>query len=99
MNLRNIGLVLKREYLQRLRSPAFIIGTVLGVVALVALAFLPSLLNLLNQQSSPKVAVVDPKNLIYPYLPIQTGPTPTPVPTSVAQTSLPVAGGIQFLMP
>jgi ABC-2 type transport system permease protein len=99
MNLRNVGLVLKREYLQRLRSPAFIIGTVLGVVAVVALAFLPSLLNLLNQESTTKIAVVDPKNLIYPYLPIQTGPTPTPLPTSVTQASLPVASGIQFVKP
>jgi ABC-2 type transport system permease protein len=96
MNFRSVAIVLKREYLQRLRSPGFIIGAVLGVLAVVALAFLPSLLNLLNQPSTTKVAVVDPHNLIYPYLPIQTESTstPTPVPASAAQSALPAASGI-----
>src|SRR5437870_2977388 len=104
MNFRSVALVLKREYVQRLRSAGFIIGAVLGVVAVVALAFLPSLLNLLNQPSTTKVAVVDPHNLIYSYLPLQTGPTPTPTPTptpapaSTTESVLPVASGIiQFI--
>jgi ABC-2 type transport system permease protein len=94
MNFRNVVLILKREYLQRLRSPGFIIGAVLGVLAVVALAFLPSLLNLLNQPTTTKVAVVDPHNLIYSYLPVQTVPTPTALPTSTSQSALPVASGI-----
>jgi len=94
MNFHSVALVLKREYLQRLRSPGFIIGTVLGVLAVVALAFLPSLLNLLNQPSTTRVAVVDPRNLIYSYLPVQTVPTPTALPTSTSQSALPAASGI-----
>ena len=79
MRLRNIQLVLKREYLQRVRSPGFIIGTVVGALGLVALSFVPALFSLLNQSSAAKVAVVDPNNLVYPYLEVLSRPTPTPL--------------------
>ena len=99
MNLTHIRLILKREYTTRLRSPGFIIGTILGVVGIVGLAFVPILLNLLDQGSSLKMAVVDPHNIIFPYLPVTTGtplPTPTPVPVSLSQPALPLSTGVRF---
>jgi ABC-2 type transport system permease protein len=97
VNLRHIQLILKREYLQRIKSPGFIIGTILGVVGIVALGFLPALLGLLDQQSTLKVAVVDPRNLIYRYLPENTGPEPTVVPgNGLPQSTLPLSSGIKF---
>lgn len=69
MNIRHIQLIMKREYLQRLRTPAFIIGTVLVALSIAALSFLPALLNMLGKEDPSKIAIVDPKNLIYSYLP------------------------------
>jgi ABC-2 type transport system permease protein len=98
MNLRHIALITKREYNQRLRSPGFIIGTILGVVGFLALAFLPSLIKLLDETSNQKIAIVDPKNLIFPYLPINTGPVPTPDPGSgLSQPGVPISAGVQFV--
>lgn len=97
MNLRHVRLIVRREYLQRVKGPGFIIGTILGVLGLAALSFLPVLLNLLNQQSATKIAVVDQRNLIYPYLSALTAPTPTPVPgSSTAQSSLPLSSSLKF---
>jgi ABC-2 type transport system permease protein len=97
MNLRHIQLILKREYLQRIKSPGFIIGTILGVVGIVALGFLPTLLGLLDQQSTLKVEVVDPRDLIYRYLPENTGPVPTVAPgNGLPQSTLPLSSGIKF---
>ncbi|HYP40542.1 MAG TPA: ABC transporter permease [Chloroflexia bacterium] len=97
MNLRHIQLILKREYLQRIKSPGFIIGTILGVVGIVALGFLPTLLGLLDQQSTLKVAVVDPRNLVYHYLPENTALEPTVVPgNGLPQSTLPLSSGITF---
>jgi ABC-2 type transport system permease protein len=69
VNLRHVWLIIKREYLERLRSAGFIIGTVLGVIGLAALSFLPALFQLLEEQNVMKVAVVDTRNIIYPYIP------------------------------
>ena len=98
MRLRNIQLIMRREYWQRVRSPGFIIGTVVGVLGLAALAFVPALLNLLDQSTASKVAVVDPRNVVYPYLEALSRPTPTPVPGQAANTGqLPLTQSIMFV--
>ena len=43
MNLRHIRLIIKREYVEKLRSPGFIIGTILGIAVFMGLSFLPIL--------------------------------------------------------
>ena len=98
MRLRNIQLIMRREYWQRVRSPGFIIGTVVGVLGLAALAFVPALLNLLDQSTASKVAVVDPRNVVYPYLEVLSRPTPTPVPGQAANAGqLPLTQSIMFV--
>ncbi|MFL5733491.1 MAG: ABC transporter permease [Chloroflexia bacterium] len=68
MNFRKILLIIKREYMEKLKSPGFAIGTIGGVVVIVGLSFLPMLLQLLDQGPT-RVVVVDPRNLIYEYIP------------------------------
>jgi ABC-2 type transport system permease protein len=82
VNLRHIQLIIKREYVEKLRSPGFIIGTIGGVLVIVGLSFLPLLLKAFDQ-GPMKIAVVDPHSLIYPYIPQTTGaeqPAPAPAP-------------------
>ncbi len=97
MNFRHIKLIMKREYLQRLRNPAFILGTLLGSIGIIALAFLPLLINLLEQQSTLKVAVVDPHNLVYPYLPEEPQVRPTPAPGDLTAGTVSLSAGLRFL--
>lgn len=97
MNIHHVRLILVREYVQRVRNPTFIIGTVLGVLGIAALAFLPAVIDYFDRQNATKIAIVDPNNLIYPYLPKTTGATPTPLPGGAAsQSTLPLSSGIQF---
>jgi ABC-2 type transport system permease protein len=98
MNVRHIKLIVKREYFQRIKSPGFIIGTVLGVISIAALAFLPTMLAFLEEQGTLRVAVVDPHGLVYKYLPRDsTGPTPTPTPaSSLSQEPQPLSSGVAF---
>ena len=98
MNFRNLLLILKREYMQRVRSPGFVIGTVVGILGLAALAFVPALISLLDQGSTAKVAVVDQHDIVFPTLELLSKPTPTPVPgsTPAVQTGLSVGSPIRF---
>lgn len=101
MNFRNVQLILKREYWQRVRSPGFIIGTVLVVLLMLGLGVVPALLKLLDQNTASKVAVVDPNNLVYSYLEILSRPTPTPLPGSTPPptdpSALPLTQSIRFV--
>lgn len=100
MNWRHIRLIIKREYLDRFRSPSFAIGTVLGVLGIIALSFLPQLFQLLNQETTMKVAVVDRQNLIYPYLPQNASPTPVAqVPGGVDAQATGLSASIKFFKP
>ena len=75
MNLRHIKLVIKREFMERLRSPGFIIGTILGVIGIAGLSFIPTLLSLIGQETALKVVLVDRRDLIYSYIPKDSATT------------------------
>lgn len=88
MNLRHIQLIIKREFMERMRSPGFIIGTVLGILGIAGLAFLPQLLSLIDRDSTQKIAIVDTRDLIYPYLPQEAEPS-----IDTSAEAAPQAGG------
>src|SRR4029079_17686996 len=102
MNWRHIRLIIKREYLDRFRSPSFAIGTALGVIGIIALSFLPQLFQAINQETTMRVVIVDKHNLIYPYLLRGNGLTPTPQPAPDAGTdpqSATLSARILFVRP
>lgn len=55
-----IRILAAREYLTRLRSRGFIIGTILGVLGIVALSFISVLGNLLGNAFTTSIALVGP---------------------------------------
>lgn|SRR5688500_17339369 len=96
MNLRHILLILRREYTQRIKSPGFIIGTIIGVVSIAALSLLPTLFAVLDRQGTLNVAIVDPNGLIYRYLPERVG-TPTPAQSSATSPDAgKLSSGVNF---
>jgi ABC-2 type transport system permease protein len=58
MRLDNIKIVARREYLQRIRSKGFWIGTVIFPVFMLAMTILPSLL-MMRSGTNPNVVVID----------------------------------------
>ena len=56
-NIANVAAVARREYTTRVRTRSFIFGTVLLVVAVVAIALLPVIVGFLDRSDSVKAAV------------------------------------------
>ncbi len=58
--MRNTWLIIRREYLERVRSKAFIIFTILTPVLVAALVLLPSKLMMMKSGKAQSIAVVSP---------------------------------------
>ena len=89
MQLDNIKIVARREYLQRIRSKGFWIGTVIFPVFMVAMTVLPSLL-MMRSGTDHKVVVLDDTGRVAAHLTPPTPLTPlTPLNTERPKTSPP----------
>ena len=67
MRPENIKIVARREYVQRIRSKGFWIGTVIFPLFMVAMTILPSLL-MIRSRTDHKVVVLDDTGLVAPQL-------------------------------
>ena len=68
MNLRTINIIIRREYLNRVKKKSFLIITFLVPILFVALCILPSLIMLGTKESAKDIAVVDQSGIVLPYL-------------------------------
>ena len=68
MNLHIVNIIIKREYLTRVKKKSFIITTFLVPILFAAICVLPSLIMLLAKEEAKKVAVVDESGIVMPYL-------------------------------
>ena len=66
--MNKLGLVIRREYITRVRKKSFIILTLLMPVLMVALSLLPLWLSTLNDGSVKRVAVIDNTGIYAPLL-------------------------------
>lgn len=64
MKLRNLGTIISREYLTRVRKKSFLLITFLGPVFFAAVAVLPSIIMMLTDESEKKVAVHDQSGIV-----------------------------------
>jgi ABC-2 type transport system permease protein len=58
--MKNVWLIFKREYVQRIKGTGFIVGTVLGVLGIVGLSFLPLLFVWLDTAFTSPLVIVAP---------------------------------------
>ena len=58
----NLGLIIKREYITRVRKKSFIIISLLAPFGILLLLFLPALIEIFGSQTETSVAVVDHTN-------------------------------------
>jgi ABC-2 type transport system permease protein len=63
--MRKILAVIKREYLQIVRTKGFIIGTVLGPVLMIAMVAVPVLLSLMSVDKPETLGVIDLSGQVY----------------------------------
>ena len=68
MNFRNIGVVISREYMTRVKKKSFLLITFLGPVLFAALTMIPTLIMLFAEDSGKQIAVVDQSGIVMPAL-------------------------------
>ncbi len=66
--MNNTGLIIKREYLERVNKKSFIVTTLVVPIVMLALMVLPSVLMFMMPSSTKNVAVIDDSGLILPKL-------------------------------
>ena len=68
MNLRTINIIIRREYLNKVKKKSFLIITFLVPILFVAICILPTLIMMGAKESSKDIAVVDKSGIVLPYL-------------------------------
>ena len=68
MNLSKLGIIIGREYLNKVKKKSFLIITFVAPVVFAALCILPSLIMMGAKEETKKVAVVDASGLVLPTL-------------------------------
>ncbi len=63
-----VNIIIKREYLTRVKKKSFIVTTFLVPILFAALCMLPSLIMVMAKEESKKVAVVDESGIVMPFL-------------------------------
>ena len=68
MKMRNINIIISREYLTRVKKKSFLLTTFLVPVLFAAMCILPSVIMFMAKDTDKKVAVVDQSGIVMPYL-------------------------------
>lgn len=68
MNLHIINIIIKREYLNRVKKKSFLVITFLGPILFAAMCILPSVIMMATKEESKTIAVVDRSGIVLPYL-------------------------------
>lgn len=63
-----IGIIIKREYFERVSKKSFIFSTILMPIFMVALMIAPALLTIFNTPELKRIAVIDNSGFIAPSL-------------------------------
>ena len=68
MNLHTTGIIISREYLNKVKKKSFLITTFLVPILFAALCILPTLIMLGTKESSKNIAVIDDSGIVAPLL-------------------------------
>ena len=68
MNLSKIGVVIKREYLNRVKKKSFLVTTFVVPMLMAALTLIPVLIMMKTKDKTKTIAVVDRSGIALPYL-------------------------------
>lgn len=68
MNLHIVNIIIKREYLTRVKKKSFLITTFLVPILFAALCTLPSIIMVMAKEESKKIAVIDQSGIVISHL-------------------------------
>jgi len=68
MNVNTLGIIIQREYLNKVKKKSFLIITFLAPILFAALCILPSLIMLGAKEEAKKVGVIDRSGIVAPFL-------------------------------
>ncbi len=68
MNIRNIGVIISREYMTRVRKKSFLVITFVVPLLFAAICILPTIIMMNSKNKTQTVEVVDDSGIVMPYL-------------------------------
>ena len=68
MNIKKLGIIIQREYLNKVKKKSFLLITFLAPVFFAAICILPSLIMMGAKEEAKQVGVVDRSGIVLPYL-------------------------------
>jgi len=87
--------VIKREYVQRVRTRFFVIATILGPILMSAFTIVPGMMMMMHSGGPTRIAVIDQTGKIYASLAkdLESGDRPRQLPSPTTAITQPVAPG------
>ncbi len=68
MNFKKLGIIIQREYLNKVKKKSFLLITFLAPVLFAAICILPSVIMMNAKEEAKKVGVIDRSGIVLPYL-------------------------------
>ena len=68
MNIKTIGIIIRREYLNKVKKKSFLITTFVVPVLMAALCVVPIVMMMTSKEKTKTVAVVDDSGIVMPFL-------------------------------
>ncbi len=68
MNIKTLGIIIQREYLNKVKKKSFLIITFLAPILFAALCILPSVIMMGTKEEAKKVGVIDRSGIVTPFL-------------------------------
>ena len=68
MNFKKLGIIIQREYLNKVKKKSFLLITFLSPVLFASICILPSVIMMGTKEEAKKVGVVDRSGIVLPYL-------------------------------
>ena len=68
MNIKKLGIIIQREYLNKVKNKSFLLITFLAPIVFAAICILPSLIMMGAKEEAKEVGVVDRSGIVLPYL-------------------------------
>jgi len=68
MNFKKLGIIIQREYLNKVKKKSFLLITFLAPVLFAAIAILPTVIMMGTKEEAKQVGVIDRSGIVLPYL-------------------------------
>lgn len=68
MNIKKLGIIIEREYLNKVKKKSFLLITFLAPVFFAAICILPTVIMMGTKEEAKKVGVIDRSGIVLPYL-------------------------------